>query len=75
MGRDRPSRHVDDGRGQLTRDLEHVREHEEQPLRGGEGRRQRPLLQGAVERPCCATLALHLDDPGHRPPEVRLARR
>ena len=38
-------------------------------------RGQRPRLQGAVERPGGAGLALHLDDLGHHAPEVRTSGR
>ena len=66
-------RHLEDRRGQLTGDLVHVGDHQEQALRCGERRPQGTALEGAVHRAGRATLALHLDDRGHRPPDVRPA--
>ena len=45
------------------------------PCDGGERRRQRALLQRAVQRAGRAGLRLHLDHVGHRAPQVRPARR
>ncbi len=47
---------------QLARDLVHVRQHQQQALRRGEGRRQRAGLERPVDRAGGAALALHLDD-------------
>ena len=69
---ERPGRDVDDRGRQLARDLEHVRDHEEQALGGREGRAQRALLQRTVERAGRAALGLHLDDIGNLAPQVRL---
>ena len=57
----RSGRHVDDSRGQFTGDLVHVRDHQQQALRRGEGRGQRAALQGAVQSARRSTLALHFD--------------
>ena len=62
--------HVQHRRGQLTGDLVHVRDHQQQALRGGERRRQRAALQRAVQRARRAALALHLHHRGHRAPDV-----
>ena len=51
---DRPRGDVDHAGGELTRDLEHVGDHEQQALTRRERRGQRPLLQtrrGALLRP------------------------
>ena len=64
---------VEDRGGQLARDLVHVRDHQQQALRGGEGGRERAALQRAVDRAGRAALALHLDHRGHGAPEVRAA--
>ena len=60
---------------QLAGDLEHVRDHQQQALRGRERRRQRALLERAVQRAGGAGLGLHLDHVGHRAPQVRSAGR
>ena len=75
VGRDRSSRDVDDRRRELARDLEHVREHEEQPLRRGERGSQRATRGRTVEGAGRACLRLHLDDLGDGAPEVGPARR
>jgi hypothetical protein len=74
MGGDRAGRHVDHRRCQLAGDLVHVRDHEQQSLRGRECRPEGPGLQRSMERTGCAGLALHLDDVRHTPPEVGLVR-
>ncbi len=66
-------RHVHAERGQLARDLVHVRDHQEQALRRREGRREGARLQRAVNRAGSAAFRLHL---GHRrdgAPDVLLA--
>ena len=73
VGGDGARRHVDHARRELTGDLEHVGDHQQQALAGGEGRRQCPLLQRAVQRAGGASLRLHLDDVGRQPPPVRTA--
>ena len=59
-----------DRRGQLARDLEHVGDHQQQALRGGEGGGQGAGLQRAVHRAGGAAFALHLDDRGDGAPDV-----
>jgi hypothetical protein len=54
-------------RQQLARDLVQVRDHQQQPLRRREGRRQRAAEQPAVHGAGHAPLGLHLDDPGTWP--------
>ena len=71
MGRDRAGGHVDDARCQFPGDLEHVRDHQQQPLARCERGRHRTLLQRAVQRPRGPRLRLHLDDLGNQPPAVR----
>ena len=66
---------VEDGRRLLARDLEHVRDHEEQPLRRGERAGQRARLKRAVDRARGARFALHFNDLGDRSKEVLLALR
>ncbi len=55
LRRQRASSHVEGGRGQLAGDLEHIGDHQQQTLRGGEGCRQRAGLQRPVDSPGCAT--------------------
>jgi hypothetical protein len=57
---------------QLTGDLVHVGDHEQQPLRRREGRRQGAGLQRAVDRARGASLGLHLGDGRHGAPDVLL---
>ena len=71
LSREGTSRHVHYRAGQLARDLVHVRNHQQQTLRGGEGCGQRAALQCTVQRTRRATLALHLHDGGDRAPNVR----
>ena len=72
LRRQRASGDVHHGRGQLPGDLVHVRDHQQQALRGGERRRQRTALQRAVQRARRAALALHLDHGRNGAPHVRL---
>jgi hypothetical protein len=65
--------HVQGEGGQLAGDLEHVGDHQQQALRGGEGGGQRAGLQRAVHRAGGAALGLHLHDLRHLTPEVGLA--
>jgi len=53
---------VNHGRGQLARDLVHVRDHKEQALGRCKGGGEGPGLQGAVQRAGSSAFALHLDD-------------
>ena len=52
---------VQDHRGEFAGDLVHVRDHQQQALRRGEGRGQRAALQSAVQSARRSTLALHFD--------------
>jgi len=71
----RTGSHVEDARLEFAGDLEHVRQHQEQPLARREGRRQRTTLQSAVDNTGGTCLRLHLDDLGHLPPQVPAADR
>ena len=50
LARERTRGDVEHGRGELARDLVHVRDHEEEALRRREGRRQRARRERAVNR-------------------------
>ena len=63
------------GRGQLAGDLEHVGDHQQQALRGGEGGGEGPGLQCAVQRAGSAAFALQLFHDGQCAPDVLLALR
>ncbi len=58
-GRQCAGRHMKYGRGQLARDLVHVRQHQHQPLGGREGGRHGTRLQRAVNSAGGTALALH----------------
>ncbi len=73
VGGDGARRDVHREGGQLSRDLEHVGDHQEQALRRREGRRQRAGLQRAVHRSRGTRLRLHLDDVRDVAPEVASA--
>ena len=70
MGGKRPRGHMKDRRRQLARDLEHVRDHQHQPLRGGEGRRHRAGLQRPMHGARRPGLGLHFLNDGHIAPDV-----
>ena len=70
MGGDGAGGDMEDRRQQFAGNLVHVGDHQQQALRRGEGRSQRPALQGAVYRAGSAGLALHLDDLRDRAPEI-----
>ncbi len=57
---ERTSRYMEDGRDELTGDLVHVRDHEEQTLRSRESGGQRTCVQRTVNSTCCTGLRLHL---------------
>ena len=57
---------------ELACDLVEVGQHEQQPLRCGEGGGQRPALKRAVDRACGATFGLHLDHLWDLAPQVGL---
>ncbi len=65
--------HVHDGRRQLAGDLVQVRDHQQEPLRGRERRRQRTTLQRAVQSAGRPALALHLNHRRNVAPDVRPA--
>ena len=65
-----PRGHVDHRRRQLAGDLVEVGDHQQQPLRRGERRRQGAGLQGAVHHAGGAGFALHLHHRRHAAPEV-----
>ena len=54
------SRHVENRWDKLTRDLVHVRNHEEQTLAGGEGGGESTCVECAVHSTCSTCLRLHL---------------
>ena len=58
----RARRYVEHARKQLTRDLVHVGDHQQQALRCGERRGEGTALQRAVYGTCGTGLRLHLDD-------------
>ncbi len=70
MGRKRPGRDVEHPGQELPGDLVHVREHQEQPLRGGEGSGERAGHQRAVHRPGRPRLRLQLPDVQHLAEDV-----
>ncbi len=61
----RARRHVEHHRGELTGDLVHIRNHQQQALAGGESGTQRSALQRAVQRTGCPALRLHFDHCRH----------
>jgi hypothetical protein len=69
----RPGRHVDHDRSQLAGDLVHVRDHQKQALRRGEGGGLRPALQRTVQRARGPALVLHLHHGRHAAQQVGLA--
>ena len=71
VGRDRPRRDVEHRRGELSGDLEHVREHEQEPLGGRERRRECSRLERPVDGARGAALALHLHDLRDHAPRIR----
>ena len=62
VGGDGAGRDVERCRSQFTRNLVHVGDHQQQALRGGEGRGQRSGLQGAVNRAGGSAFTLHFND-------------
>ena len=75
MRGDRARRDMKDRRRQLACNLEHVRDHQQQPLARRKRRRERAALQGTVHCARRAPFALHLHHGGNRAPQVRPAGR
>ncbi len=73
LGGERARGDVEHRGRQLAGDLEHVGDHQQQALRGREGRGQRAGLKRAVDRARRAGLALHLHDVRDVAPDVGLA--
>ena len=67
---ERAGGHVEDRRRQLAGDLVHVGDHQQEPLRRGEGRRQRSRRERPVQRARGPALALQLRHGRHRAPEI-----
>jgi hypothetical protein len=73
MGGHRAGGDVKDRRQQFARDLEHVGNHQQQPLRRREGGGDGTGLQHAVDRAHRAAFALHFDDGWNGAPEIFFA--
>ena len=71
----RARRDVHRGRGQLTGNLEHVGDHQQQALRGGKRGAECAGLQRAVQRAGRAAFALQFFHDGQCAPDVLLALR
>jgi len=59
-----------DGRRQFAGNLVHIGNHQQQSLRGGKGRRQRPTLQCTMNGTGGTTFRLQFNDPRNRPPDI-----
>ncbi len=70
VGRQRAGRNVKGCRGQFARNLIHVRNHQQQPLRCRKGGRQRPRLQGSMHRARRAAFTLHFRHVRNRAPDI-----
>ncbi len=70
VGCDTACRDMEHAGQQLTGDLVHIRDHEEQTLRSGVGGGQSACIQGAVDRTCRTCLRLHLLDLDGRTEDV-----
>jgi len=75
LGRQRAGGDMEDGAGEFTGDLVHVGDHQQEALRGREGRRERTGLEGTVDRSCGSTFRLHLDHRRYGSPKVLGTRR
>ena len=75
LASERAGGNVEDRRSELTGDLVHVGDHEEQALRRRKGRRQRAGRQRTVHGTGGAAFGFHFDDRGNRAPDVRLRER
>jgi hypothetical protein len=71
VGRDSARRDVHAKRCELTRNLEEVGEHEQEPLRRGERRGERSRLQRSMDSASRTAFRLHLHHLRNRPPQVR----
>ena len=58
-------------RCQFSGDFVHVRQHQHQALRRGEGRGQCTSLQGAMDRTGGTAFVLHFHHGGHMAPDIR----
>ena len=72
LHRQRARRHMEDGRREFARDLVHVRDHQQEALRGREGGGERPGGQRTVHGTRGAAFGLQLDDLRDGPPDVGL---
>ena len=63
---------VEDRAGEFARDLVHVGDHQQEPLRCREGGGERPRLQGSVQCAGRAAFALHLDHRRDGAPDIGL---
>ena len=70
---DRARGNMNHRRGEFARDLVHIGDHQQQALRGREGRAEGAGLQRAMHRAGSSALALHLGDNGNGAPDVFLA--
>lgn len=70
MRRQRARGNMHHRRCQLAGNLVHVRDHQQQPLRRGEGSGERSPLQCSMQRARGAAFALHLDHSRHLAPNV-----
>jgi hypothetical protein len=71
MRRDGAGADVQDARQLLPGDLEHVRDHQQQPLARREAGGERARLERSMKCSRGAPFTLHLDDRGDGTPEVR----
>ena len=68
LGGDRARGDIEDRAGQFAGNLVHVRDHQQQALRRGEGGGERSGLECAVYCTGSAAFRLHLDHKRHGPP-------
>ena len=73
MGRNGAGCHVEDRAGELTGDLVHVGDHQQETLRGSEGGGKCAGLQRPVDSSRRAAFRLHLDHERDRAPEIFLS--
>ena len=70
MSGHRPGRNVEDGAGQFPGDLEHIGDHQQQTLAGGEGGSQRTGLECSMDRTGCTAFRLHFDYQRNGTPDI-----